>query len=70
MDWKEFEKYIKSIGFKKKLWYYEYKEYKIDLWNEYYDFSGKYDIPFTDLTPLEKVFKKELRSIKVKELLR
>ena len=69
----EFINYIKSIGFKKIGIYYVYKEYKIVLYNNYYYnfYNGSEwfsDIDYNDLTPF-KVFKKELRSIKLKELL-
>ena len=67
---KEFVKLIKSIGFIKIGYEYEYKEYRIDLASNYYNFyngSGwTFHIKLDDLS----VFKKELRSIKLKQLLR
>ena len=70
-----FRMYIESIGFKHNGWdYYHYKKYSISLYTSHYIFSNNseciYNIKLDDLTPLEKVFKKELRSIKLKELLR
>ena len=68
---------ISSIGFTFSCKYfdfrYEYKEFKIDLYDDHYKFyngSGCVTYVLDYLTPLEKEFKKELRSIKLKELLR
>ena len=80
VDLLDFQKYIKSIGFKfddnyheyKK--YYEYKKFRIYLYTNYYSFYNGYEWIYNrdlnDSTPLEKEFKNELRSIKLKELLR
>ena len=79
----EFKKYIKSIGFKFDGLYYVYKEYHgvdhldypiyiIDLYDDHYKFyngSGCITYVLDDLSPLEKEFKKELRSIKLKKIL-
>ena len=70
----EFVKLIKSIGFRFFInldyGYYDYKSYRIYLESNYYNFyngSGwTFHIKFDDLS----VFKKELRSIKLKQLLR
>ena len=75
---KEFEKYIKTIGFKSINsngdYSYKYKGCEIDLYDDHYDFFNGSEwtlrIPFNDLTQLEKEFKRELRSIKLKQLLR
>ena len=74
MDLYEFRKIMVSIGFKYNGHrYYEYKNYQIDLYNNYYNFYNGlewfYANTLTDLRPLEKYFKKELRSIKLKQLL-
>ena len=67
-----FQKYIESIGFKNSGFGHFYKEYIIDIYDIYYDFwtGSKWikKIEFNDLTPF-KVFKKELRSIKLKKIL-
>ena len=64
--------YIKSIGFIKIGYEYEYKEYKI-LVNKVTFFLRINNVVniyyMDDLTPLEKEFKKELRSIKLKKIL-
>ena len=71
----EFHEFIKSLGFKLNGVYggYIYKEYKIDLYGYHYDFyNGSewvFSIPLNDLTPLVKEFKKELRSIKLINIL-
>ena len=70
-----FIKLIESIGFK----YYgletmDYKDFLIGLYDNYYtfyfdyNFGGKYY--YTDLEPINYHFKKELRTIKLKQLLR
>ena len=72
MNNKEFKKYIESIGFKYFGCYYDYKEYRIDLYEYcYYFYNGSdWDMKnIDDLTPFNKYFKQELRSIKLKELL-
>ena len=82
----EFIKFIESIGFEYNEQYdiYKYKKYNgvdhldypiyiIDLYDDHYKFyngSGCVTYVLDYLTPLEKEFKKELRSIKLKELLR
>ena len=71
----EFIKYIESIGFEEiDSNYYVYKYCDIDLYEDIYVFHNGYewfyDIDLNDLTLLEKYFKKELRSIKLKQLLR
>ena len=73
MNIEEFEKFIESIGFKYNVYSYLYKEYIIDLYEytyEFYNGSGWVGYDYNDLSPLEKEFKKELRSVKLKELLR
>ena len=69
----EFVNFIQSIGFENKGMFYKYKKYKINLMPEYYDFKNVTDwymlIELNDITRLENVFKKELRSIKLKHLL-
>ena len=67
----EFKKFIESIGFKKEGWYYVYKEFRIKLYPDYYTFyngSKWVGCEIDDLTPIENYFKKELRSIKLKQL--
>ena len=81
----DFIKYIKSIGFVlDKMGIdslngfifecYEYKKFKITVYKSYYDFYSKYEyigqFYINDLTPIEKEFKRELRSIKLKKLLK
>ena len=70
----EFKQFIESIGFEEIIGsYYRYKEFKIDLYKDQYCFHNGSEWCFyalNDLTLLEKYFKKELRSIKLKELLR
>ena len=81
-----FQKYIESIGFifrsiyveyrndKSFMYeYYEYKIFKIDLHDYFYSFyNGSKWIHYIDfdLTPLHKEFNQELRSIKLKQILR
>ena len=77
MTREEFIKFIESIGFKynKHKDYYDYKEYGIYLlqnnYNYYVFYNGSGCITYVldDLTPLEKYFKNELRSIKLKNIL-
>ena len=69
---------IKLIGFEEDsnmFEYYFYKEYAIDFFLN--DFSFHFNngsewniIDFNNLTPFEKYFKKELRSIKLKKILK
>ena len=74
----EFKELIESIGFKSYTNYlYCYKEFTIDLYNSFYDFYDFYNgskwfytVPYTDLTPINNDLKQELRSIKLKELLK
>ena len=72
-----FIKLIESIGFEyKSMGIYYYKEFRIDLYRLYYDFYNErefewiYDISLNDWTPINKYLKKELRSYKLKALLR
>ena len=73
MSKEEFKKYIESIGFKYDSYSYLYKNYQIDLYNNYYNFYNGLNWwwykDYDDLTDLETIFKKELRSIKLKQLL-
>ena len=73
MSREEFIIFIKSIGFTTSHRIQEYKEYRIDLYKyEYGFYNGSewiYYIKLDDLTPLEKYFKRELRSIKLKKIL-
>ena len=74
MNQKEFIELIKSIGFKlNDLGIYEFKEFKISLWIYDYNFLNGYEwnrYNYNDLKPIEKHFKNEIRSIKLKELLK
>ena len=74
MSRKEFITLIESIGFKYKYGYYNYKEFRISFNHKYYIFynGSVFDdnIPLNDLELIEKYFKKELRSYKLKALLR
>ena len=76
MNNEEFKKFIESIGFKYNYdsYLYDYKEFKIDLWYKKYDFYDGYKwieyIPYNDLRPIEMYFKRELRSIKIKKILK
>ena len=69
-----FKNYIKSIGFNGAYGGYIYKEYSLYLHADHYSFFDGIDmitfIDYNDLTILEKFFKKELRSIKLKKLLK
>ncbi len=74
---KEFIKLIESIGFKFKLGdVYQYKEFVIELYSydtDSYDFYNGYIWESYDsfgLEPINNYLKKELRSIKLKQLLR
>jgi hypothetical protein len=73
MSREEFRILIESIGFKYN-GLYEYKEFRISYSNKYYNFHNGskwiYSILLNDLELIEKKFKKELRSVKLKELLR
>ena len=73
VDLLDFQKYIESIGFKPSDVFYRYKGYLISLNHKSYNFHNKsgwlFRIKLTDLTPFEKEFKREIRSIKLKELL-
>ena len=69
MSVEEFKRFILSIGFE--YMYdvrYEYKEFKIDLYEDYYHFyngSEWYSYELNDLTPLKIVS----RSYKLKKIL-
>ena len=73
MNYEQFKKYIESIGFKHNDRLFKYKEYRIDLYRYSYGFYNGYvwinKYEFTDLTLFEKEFKKELRFIKLKNIL-
>ena len=72
MKREEFIELIKSIGFKLNYDIYEYKGFGIDLSDYFYYFynvSGWSKYNYNDLTLFEECFKKELRSIKLKQLL-
>ena len=74
MKREEFIKYIESIGFEDiGIGLYGYKEFRIHIWGfdyTFYDGSVFDDnIPLNDLELIEKKFKKEFRSIKLKALL-
>ena len=77
VDFLNFQKYLESIGFKRfGLYVYTYNEYTINIYAKYcrYDFynGSKWVvcIEFYDLTPLKNEFKKELRSLKLKQILK
>ena len=74
MNREEFIIFIKSLGFEYNGFCYRYKNYIIDLYQDHYDlYNGSgwnVKIYLNDLSPLDKEFKKELRRIKLKELLR
>ena len=66
----EFEKYLKSIGFKYNgHGYYNYKEYEIFLLYDSYNFFNRfvcdYNIPMSDIRKLKRIE----RSYKLKKLL-
>ena len=75
MNKEEFKQFIESIGFKYIEHNYRYKSYRIDLYSaHYYNFwygsRWLFHIKLTDdLTQFNKYFKKELRSIKLNQLL-
>ena len=73
----EFEKLIRSIGFKYDTigCYYIYKEFVLYLYDNNYDLhTGNYWISgpndLNNLTPIQEYFKKKLRSIKLKQILK
>ena len=72
MSREEFKQFILSIGFKYN-GYYVYKEFVIYLYYNDYDFhngSEWYDNnDINDLRLIENYFKRELRSIKLKNIL-
>ena len=73
MNQEEFKKYIKSIGFDEDILYYYYKQYSIYFLSNHYNFHNgfgweAYDL--NDLRPIQEHFKKELRSIKLKQILK
>ena len=76
MNREEFTKYIKSLGFEIiNGFLYNYKEFRILLYREFYTcYNGSEMIAdcidYNDLSPIEKYLKKELRRIKLKQLLR
>ena len=67
----EFRKIIESIGFKfnDNYNYYEYKKFRIYLYNNYYNFYNGSEwirnIDYNDLTPLKQI----TRSYKLKKIL-
>ena len=69
----EFKKITESIGFKDTGYYYRYNDYIIDFYDEHYDFFNGYKWfglhAYNDLRHIEKEFKREIRSIKLKGLL-
>ena len=75
---------ISSIGFTfsckyfdfryeyKEYFRYLYKEFKIDLYDDHYEFyngSNWNKYALNDLTPLKKEFEREIRSFKLKQIL-
>ena len=73
MNYEQFKKYIESIGFKHNDRLFKYKEYRIDLYRYSYGFYNGFEwsilLDLNDLTLFEKEFKKELRFIKLKNIL-
>ena len=73
MNREQFIKYIKSLGFKYNVDYmvYENKRYTIYVNNEFYSFLNEPWVyyRYNNLTPFNKYFKQELRSIKFKKIL-
>ena len=68
-------KFIESIGFEisNNGWVYDYKNYNIEFFKDFYYFRGDINygwFGYYDLKPIQEHFKKELRSIKIKQLLR
>ena len=76
MSTEEFKQFIESIGFKFNSHniFYEYKEYRICLYTGCYHFHDGsewiVDIPLNNLRSIENYFKQELRSIKLKQILK
>ncbi len=63
---------VQSIGFKIHYGELVYKEFKIEIRSDYFEFydgSGWYLYNYNDLKPLEKYFIKKLRAIKLKRIL-
>ena len=73
MSEEKFKLLIESIGFKHNVRLHKYKEYRIDLFfiDHYNFFNGSewFVYEYNNLTPIEVHFKKELRSIKLKNIL-
>ena len=72
MNREEFKKLIESIGFEYNGFNYVYEECGVSLYSKCYNFFNSYrwvDYEYNDLTPLKEYFKKELRSIKLKQIL-
>lgn len=76
MNKEKFIKIIELIGFKSNdSFKYDYEEYTILAFPEFYDFLVCGDeqdeaIPYDDLENIKIYFEKELRSVKLKQLLR
>ena len=77
MDRVEFRKLIESIGFILLDGYnhiYKYKEYRINVFKRHYSLKNDskmlYYNRLNDLEPIDNHFKKELRYIKLKALLK
>ncbi len=69
----EFIKLIESIGFRSNGVLFVYKNFIISIGDIYHFWNGFVWIlnyQYSDLKPIEKYFKKELRSIKLKQLLK
>ena len=75
----KFIKLIESIGFEFDDFYisssiYNYNNFRIDLYDTYYAFHNGFEWflckPFNDLEPINNYFKNEIRSIKLKNILR
>lgn len=82
MNEQDFIKYIRKIGFTHsfsnnnmftKIDRYEYKRWKIDIRNNQFDFSDGFIwmewLKFDHISVYDYLFKKELRSIKLKNIL-
>jgi len=69
----EFDLLIDLIGFKFNSGLYEYNEFLIDMWFNHYNFYNGSEWKtyyYDELSIIHNTFKKELRSYKLKHLLR
>ena len=76
MEYDEFKKLAESIGFEIDGQYYSYKKYMLNIFKSHFNFYngdrwslGNDYYQDLNLTPFKTYFKKEMRSIKLKQIL-